>query len=96
MVRKFNIIIIGIVLVSLGLAANAETTKIVTKTGNTNQVVIRNQSNFFKHRKVFDCSKQMLCQYMESCSEAKFYLKKCGASLLDGDNDGIPCEGLCK
>jgi hypothetical protein len=30
-----------------------------------------------------------------SCEEAKFYLAGCGAKMLDGDVDGVPCEKLC-
>jgi hypothetical protein len=33
---------------------------------------------------------------MTSCQEARFYLTQCGISSLDGDNDGIPCENICR
>ncbi|MCA0434059.1 MAG: excalibur calcium-binding domain-containing protein [Proteobacteria bacterium] len=33
---------------------------------------------------------------MTSCAEATFYLKTCGVSSLDGNNDGIACNALCK
>jgi hypothetical protein len=33
---------------------------------------------------------------MLSCEEAAFYLRNCGALRLDGNNDGIPCNGLCR
>ncbi|MEJ5029051.1 excalibur calcium-binding domain-containing protein [Comamonas sp. MYb69] len=29
---------------------------------------------------------------MTSCKEAKFFLKNCPDTKMDGDNDGIPCE----
>ncbi|WP_115225458.1 excalibur calcium-binding domain-containing protein [Bergeriella denitrificans] len=35
------------------------------------------------------------CKEMSSCSEAKFYLNKCGVRRLDRDGDGIPCESIC-
>ncbi|MEQ1527281.1 MAG: thermonuclease family protein [Gallionella sp.] len=41
------------------------------------------------------CGTKKHCSEMTSCEEAKFYLASCGAKLLDGDADGIPCEKLC-
>ena len=42
------------------------------------------------------CSGKTTCNQMDSCSEAQFYLSSCGTTRLDGDNDGIPCESLCR
>jgi hypothetical protein len=33
---------------------------------------------------------------MSSCAEAKFQLKTCGNTSIDGDGDGTPCASLCK
>ena len=44
----------------------------------------------------FTCSGKTLCREMRSCAEARFYLTKCGASRLDRDSDGVPCESLCR
>jgi hypothetical protein len=33
---------------------------------------------------------------MTSCKEAIFYLRNCGLSRLDGDNDGLPCSSICR
>lgn len=41
------------------------------------------------------CGTKQHCSEMTSCEEAKFYLASCGAKMLDGDADGIPCEKLC-
>lgn len=35
------------------------------------------------------------CKNMQSCEQAQFYLKQCGVTRLDRDNDGIPCENVC-
>ncbi|MDH4234680.1 MAG: thermonuclease family protein [Gallionella sp.] len=35
------------------------------------------------------------CAQMASCEEARDYLNRCGAKLLDGNRDGVPCEKLC-
>lgn len=32
------------------------------------------------------------CSQMRSCDEAKFYIKNCPATKMDGDRDGVPCE----
>ncbi|QYJ90494.1 excalibur calcium-binding domain-containing protein [Shewanella halotolerans] len=32
------------------------------------------------------------CNHMRSCEEAKFYLRNCPGTEMDGDHDGIPCE----
>ncbi len=45
--------------------------------------------------KAFTCGTKTYCREMVSCGEAMFYLRSCGLSRLDGDNDGIPCESLC-
>jgi endonuclease YncB( thermonuclease family) len=43
-----------------------------------------------------ECSEKSSCQEMNSCEEAIAYLHQCGLKNIDGDNDGIPCEALCK
>ena len=45
---------------------------------------------------IFTCGTKIYCREMVSCEEARFYLRSCGLSRLDGDKDGIPCESLCK
>jgi endonuclease YncB( thermonuclease family) len=44
----------------------------------------------------FSCGSKQYCKEMASCAEAKFYLKECGLSRLDGNNDGVPCEAVCR
>ena len=52
--------------------------------------------NKIKDKSEFSCGKKRFCNKMNSCKEANFYLKKCGLKRLDRDNDGIPCESLCR
>lgn len=40
----------------------------------------------------FRCSGKIYCSQMTSCEEAKFYLRNCPGTKLDGDRDGKPCE----
>ena len=42
------------------------------------------------------CGNKRYCREMSSCKEAKFYLQECGLTRLDGDNDGVPCESICR
>ena len=46
--------------------------------------------------KDFTCGSKRYCKEMTSCNEAKFYLKECELSSLDGNKDGVPCESLCR
>ena len=38
------------------------------------------------------CDGRTLCSQMTSCSEAKYFLKYCPGTKMDGDGDGVPCE----
>src|SRR5262245_31081119 len=42
------------------------------------------------------CGEKMYCTQMRSCEEAMFHFSQCGLSRLDGDDDGVPCESLCR
>ena len=44
----------------------------------------------------FFCGNKTKCSEMQTCAEARFYINDCGLSRLDGDNDGIPCENICR
>ena len=44
----------------------------------------------------FSCRVRKTCGQMASCDEARFHLKQCGNRRLDGNRDGIPCNGLCR
>ena len=41
-----------------------------------------------------NCSKS--CGAMSSCQEAYFQLNNCGCRRRDGNNDGVPCESICR
>jgi endonuclease YncB( thermonuclease family) len=40
----------------------------------------------------FRCDGRTRCTQMQSCEEAKFFLKNCPGVQMDGDRDGVPCE----
>jgi len=39
------------------------------------------------------CDGRKYCSQMKSCDEAKYFLAHCPNTKMDGDRDGIPCEG---
>ena len=49
-------------------------------------------NNKKKMNGTFQCSGKVYCSEMSSCAEAKFYLRNCPGTKMDGNNDGIPCE----
>lgn len=44
----------------------------------------------------YSCESKTTCSAMNSCEEATFYLNSCGISRLDSDQDGVPCESICR
>jgi len=42
------------------------------------------------------CGNKRYCSQMKSCDEANFYLSHCNMRSLDKNNDGVPCENLCR
>ena len=42
------------------------------------------------------CGSKRYCREMTSCAEAKAYLRQCDLTGMDGDQDGVPCEKLCR
>lgn len=40
----------------------------------------------------FTCDGRQHCSQMTSRAEAKYFIKHCPNTKMDGDNDGIPCE----
>ncbi|MDM0042926.1 cold shock domain-containing protein [Variovorax dokdonensis] len=40
----------------------------------------------------FRCDGRTYCSQMTSCAEAKYFLKNCPDTKMDGNHDGVPCE----
>ncbi len=55
----------------------------------------RGFQSFFETVQSYDC-RNVSCKRLRSCEEACYKLKVCGQRIRDADNDGIPCENLCK
>ena len=41
----------------------------------------------------FQCDSRTYCSQMTSRAEAEFFINNCPNTKMDGDYDGIPCEG---
>lgn len=41
----------------------------------------------------FKCDGRQYCSQMTSRAEAVYFLRHCPNTKMDGDRDGIPCEG---
>lgn len=76
---------LGIIFSGIMLVPTDQTTHNTTKTQPTAAVDPKNSVSF-------ECSGKVYCSEMISCAEAKFYLRNCPGTKLDGDKDGIPCE----
>lgn len=44
----------------------------------------------------YTCNCSKTCSKMSSCQEAYFQLNNCGCRIRDRDNDGVPCETICR
>ncbi len=40
----------------------------------------------------YSCDGRVWCSDMTSCDEAKFFIRNCPGTKMDGNGDGIPCE----
>lgn len=44
------------------------------------------------YKMAYECDGREYCSQMTSYEEAKFFIKNCPNTKMDGDNDGEPCE----
>lgn len=79
----------------LGVAIAFSGTLLVPTDGKTLNINSSHPVSIVKKEKIdgrYKCSGKIYCSEMTSCAEAKFYLRNCPGTKMDGDNDGIPCE----
>lgn len=50
----------------------------------------------FTRPPAYSCDGRTRCSQMTSCEEAKFFVRNCPGTAMDGDGDGIPCERQCQ
>jgi hypothetical protein len=79
----------------LGMAIAFSGTLLESVDGASSPLLKRGSISLAKKEKnggKYVCSGKIYCSEMTSCAEAKFYLRNCPGTKMDGDNDGIPCE----
>lgn len=91
--RGFGSIAIGLFIILSILFSYSKYEQIANEK-TTHEVVNQSfpESNSLAQSALFQCEGKQHCSQMASCEEAKFYLKNCPSTKIDGDNDGIPCE----
>lgn len=57
--------------------------------GGTTQIIQRLSGSF-------NCKTRKSCSTVLTCEEARFQLRECGNTALDKNNDGVPCNAMCK
>lgn len=64
---------------------------------HTNKTVFiqKNNLSYSKPNQRFSCDGRQYCSEMNSCAEARYFLRNCPNTKMDGDNDGKPCEDRC-
>lgn len=50
-----------------------------------------------QNQQAASCPGRLYCSQIGSCQEARYYLANCSWGYrLDADNDGVPCETICR
>ncbi|MCS6956595.1 MAG: thermonuclease family protein [Patescibacteria group bacterium] len=61
-----------------------------------NQLIPTIETETTNQKSSFFCNCSKTCSQISSCEEAYFQLNNCGCKERDADNDGVPCESLCR
>jgi len=78
----------ALIVVALGAYAYTQYTGRVQRL----ETPLSSQGGSSSGAKPFRCDGRTHCSQMTSCEEAKFFLRSCSGTRMDGDNDGVPCE----
>ena len=67
--------------------------KVVSEFNNSDAMKTLAQAKEIAKPKVtYKCDGRQHCSQMTSYEEAKYFIRYCPNTKMDGDNDGIPCE----
>jgi len=96
-VRKNFPLVLAVVLIVVALATRARHEKSRTEPVELSQPAISPVEHVDEAVKPdlpssFSCDGRTYCSQMTSCEEAKYFLKHCPDTKMDGDHNGIPCE----
>jgi len=91
-------VVLGAVLVVIGFGVSKSYFKqdqqaIVSNISTVSNITTASEkSRKIINKSKFRCQGLEHCSQMSSCAEAKFYLRNCPNTKMDGDKDGVPCE----
>lgn len=89
--RPIGYRLVGFIAVAILLAAGYK--YIAPMSGRSESLVSDStQAPALEASSQFQCDGRKYCSQMTSCKEAKYFLKSCPGTEMDGDHDGIPCE----
>ena len=87
----FTKLIVLVILVAVGaFAFNQYQQRLATPSSQPELLMSRPES--VNEVQNFKCDGRTHCAQMTSCAEAKYFLKNCPGTRMDGNNDGTPCE----
>ena len=72
-----------------------ESTYTQTTSGFANSVAMKTLAQakaIAKPKVTYKCDGRQHCSQMRSYEEAKYFIRHCPNTKMDGDRDGIPCE----
>jgi cold shock CspA family protein len=84
--------VVVIVLVAVGAYAYTKYTRLESRIAEPIGAPATSNAPYSAMPTSFRCDGRKHCSQMTSCDEAKFFLKNCPGTQMDGDRDGIPCE----
>lgn len=65
---------------------------LLSKLRNSLRSNTQSDSDSSPNKAGYRCDGRVFCSQMTSCQEAKFFLRNCPGTKMDGNNDGVPCE----
>ena len=74
------------------LSKNQSSPVISNDTGKITTIASSQQPAPSASLPAYRCDGRQHCSQMRSYEEAKFFLRNCPNTKMDGDGDGIPCE----
>jgi cold shock CspA family protein len=80
------------VLVALGAFSYVKYNQYVARSRPDAAVMSQDASGVDVVPSRYRCDGRKYCSQMTSCTEAKFFLKNCPGTQMDGNHDGVPCE----
>ncbi len=79
-----------VIIISIGLVFYKVMVEENNSSNSTNPTYLTPTEKIYQQN--YSCDGREHCSQMTSCDEAKYFLRNCPNTKMDGNNDGIPCE----